>query len=367
MRVEAFGARRLESVRAEFISIVGEIRSIGVVEVALTETRHHGGVVHRVALIVAHLAGDNEVLDGFVRDLAIEHDARACGLAAVVVATEVRRNGSSDAVFGQHFFPVVVASFPVGIAFESLIVGHILIDTPAVDRRHSIAESASRAFLEARGELYFHLVRWVELALDEYIKLVLVVFRHHTVVFLIRNRSVGIGALSASGHRYIVFLQKTGFEKFAHIVVYGFALGERRTPTTRAGVLYIEALRARSVAALNLRHASGVRHLESGIGSDLQFAVLTALGDNHNHAVGSFLTIESRSGSTLKHRHRFDVVRVDVAERRTAAAHGHAIDDDERLIVLRSVYRRDGANLYGLSRVGRATRAENLQTRHLAL
>ena len=93
LRIEAFAARGLEGVRTEFKGIVGKERCFGVGELAFAEARHHGSVVHRVALVVAHLAGEHEVFDRLIRYLSVEHDACAGGFASVVISSKVRRYG----------------------------------------------------------------------------------------------------------------------------------------------------------------------------------------------------------------------------------------------------------------------------------
>ena len=186
---------------------------------------------------------------------------------------------------------MVVASFPVRQPFEGLIVSHVFVDAPGVDCRHRVAEAAGSAFLEAGGELNLHLVGRFELTFNEHVELVAVVLGHDTFVFLIRNRCIGVSLGCTSGHRHVVFLQKTCLQEFAHIVVGLFAHSQRSAPSATAGILHVEALGARSVAALNLWHACGVRHLEHGIGSYLHLAFLSALGHYHNNAVCSFLAV----------------------------------------------------------------------------
>ena len=95
------------------------------------------------------------------------------------------------------------------------------------------------------------------------------------------------------------------------------------------------------------RHISYEVAGNAGIEVDADSAgTLTALGGNHDNAVGSFRTVEGRSGSTLKNAEVLDILGVDVGQTvalRTLAApivgvvgiavvDGHTVDNDERLV-----------------------------------
>ena len=66
-----------------------------------------------------------------------------------------------------------------------------------------------------------------------------------------------------------------------------------------------------SELVLHLRQQADVTPLNTSVVADLEVLVallLTALGGDHDHTVGSAATIQSSSGSTLQHSHRLDIV-----------------------------------------------------------
>ena len=77
-------------------------------------------------------------------------------------------------------------------------------------------------------------------------------------------------------------------------------------------------------------------------GEVLAFALLTLLGGNDDHTVGSTATIEGGSGSTFKHCHALDVVRRDARDTTSglgvtltgegSALQGHTINNIEWLV-----------------------------------
>ena len=88
---------------------------------------------------------------------------------------------------------------------------------------------------------------------------------------------------------------------------------ELRTPRTvlNEGLGTVPTL---SELVLHLRQRADVTPLYASVVGNLEVTLtllLTALGGDHDHTVGSAATIESGSGSTLQHGHRLDIVRVD--------------------------------------------------------
>ena len=66
---------------------------------------------------------------------------------------------------------------------------------------------------------------------------------------------------------------------------------------------------------LELRQCSDATPLQTTVVADLEVAVamlLTSLGGDDDHTIGSTATIQSCSSSTLQHGHVLDIVRVDV-------------------------------------------------------
>ena len=130
-------ARWLERISAQSVFVlIHAVLNIGVPivdEIAFIQARHCVRVIHRVALVVAHLACKHKALDGLVGHLAIEHETIALGLALVEIAAIIGRNGSSDAFGIKQLVPVVVAACPVNSAIRSDIVGHIEVAAPVVD------------------------------------------------------------------------------------------------------------------------------------------------------------------------------------------------------------------------------------------
>ena len=81
---------------------------------------------------------------------------------------------------------------------------------------------------------------------------------------------------------------------------------------------------------------------------DVEFTRAARLGGDEHHAVGAAVAVDGARSGVLEHRHRFDVVGIDVADRTF-----EAVDDDQRR---RVVERSDAADahqhpfLSGLSR-----------------
>ena len=86
----------------------------------------------------------------------------------------------------------------------------------------------------------------------------------------------------------------------------------------------------------------------SAVVRDVEFARAARLGGDEHHAVGAPVAVDGARSGVLEHRHRFDVVGIDVADRAF-----EAVDDDQRR---RVVERPDAADphqhplLSGLSR-----------------
>ena len=115
-----------------------------------------------------------------------------------------------------------------------------------------------------------------------------------------------------------------------------------------------------SVGVLEFVAIDRVLEVGRAVEGDVGLAGDTLLGGDQDHAVGSLGTVQGGSGGAFEDRDAFDVIRVDVADavavvggRHTAravgvaahvgaAAHGHAVDDVERLIA--AVHRTETAD-----------------------
>ena len=106
---------------------------------------------------------------------------------------------------------------------------------------------------------------------------------------------------------------------------------------------------------LHLRQQADITPLNASVVADLEVALallLTALGGDHDHTVGSAATIQSSSGSTLQNGHVLDVVRVDARQTTLGAGmthsltcgllEGHTVNDIQGLVV--TVDRADTAD-----------------------
>ena len=155
---------------------------VRVLEVAFIDARNAVAFVSAVALVVTNLTVEDKVFDRLVGQLTVDHDTVAFSVALVVVASVVWRRTAVQAFEVGEFVPVVVTGSPVHMAFEGLIVLHVLVDTVRVDAAHRVAETTALAVDEVGGELHGHLFAWLIVTFQEHSELLLVVFWHDTLV-----------------------------------------------------------------------------------------------------------------------------------------------------------------------------------------
>ena len=68
---------------------VGQVLRQIVAQVAVVVAGHGVALVGREATVVTNLAGEHQVLDGLIRQLAVDHESAALGAAVVIVAAIV--------------------------------------------------------------------------------------------------------------------------------------------------------------------------------------------------------------------------------------------------------------------------------------
>ena len=92
----------------------------------------------------------------------------------------------------------------------------------------------------------------------------------------------------------------------------------------------------------------------------LDFAVLTSLGCDYYHTVGSTATIDRSRGCILQHLYRLDIIAIQLVH---AGFSGHTVDDVERVVVVESA---DTADAHCCS-TGGITIGSDVHARHTAL
>ena len=355
--VYLLAARGVEAVAAIERLFAGQYRLyiavIGVDQVAVVKAWHGVALIGAVALVVAYLAREHEVLDGLVAHLAVDHDAVALGLAIVAVTAEVGRYDCAYALGVEQLVPAVVVVGPVHVALFGLVVAHVVVDAPVVDGRHRVAEAARLAVHIVGAQVEGDLARGLVHALEEDGELVFVVLGHDTVAFGVGSRGIGVELLGTARDAQVIFLEEAGAQEVAHVVVALLATLQVGAPAATATVLLVHAFHARGEHALYLRHAHGGAELDACVAVHLHAAVAgAALGGDHDHAVGGLLAVEGACCCALKHAHVLDIVGVDVTQRSAVTAYCHAVDNHQRLVVLGVVDRRDGTYDHLGRRVG---------------
>ncbi len=349
-----------------FEQVGGQVAGFVEDEVGEVVARTCGAFVGAVGKVVVHLGGEGEVADGGVLDAAV-HDNTAAGCGALVhVASVVGREGCVEALAVGELVPCVVAVAPVGEAVGQGVVAHVLVDCPSVDGAHAVAEAAGVGVHEVGAQHNLHLFGGVEFAFHEHGEFFLEVLGNNTFVVHERRRSVcGVFFVTARNAE-VVFLHEACSEEVAEVVVERVGILAAGTPATGC-VGGVEAVGASQIGVLQRGSAQHVGEFPATVGNHGHFAVLATFCGDENNTVGAFLAVECRSGGALEHAHAFDVGGVEVGHRRTAAADGHAVDNEQRFVALAGVNRGDGADNDLRSRVGGAAGGRYLKTGNLAL
>ncbi len=154
------------------------------------------------------------------------------------------------------------------------------------------------------------------------------------------NRSISLVLVGTGREGHGLGRKETGLQVIVGIVIAVVVeRGQRRTPGHVAGGDICTAGTC-AVTALDAVGDQCAVPGERAVVGHLGLAGLALLGGDDDGTVGSFRTIEGGSGSTGKHRHRFDVLGVEVGDRlgralrtelgRTAgvgSAHRHAVNN----------------------------------------
>ena len=284
----------------------------------------------------------------------------------MVAAVQGRQAGIDTLCVGE-LVPAVVAVAPVGQAGLGIfVVGHVAVDGPAVDGAHRVTERAALGLDEVGRDHHLDGVGGFELALYEHAHALAVVLGNNTLVVHVVGRGVGAVLFVTAGERYVVLLHEAGAQEVVDVVVARVVGVETGTPAA-VGVGGVDAVGTADVDVLQGRDVHDFAELPAAVDGDVDFAVLTALGGDDDDAVGAFLAVEGRGCGTFQHRHVLDIVGVDVADCRGTAADGHTVDDEQRLVGLCVVDRRDGADNHLAGRVGRATGHRYLYAGNLTL
>ena len=254
------------------------------------------------------------------------------------------------------------------MSLQGAVVAHVLVDTPVIDGGHRVAEAAGGAVHEVGTQADGHFVTGFIGTLEQHIDLLAVVLGHDTLVVGIGYRGVGREFLGTAADTDVILLQDTCLEELLQVVVVGVVLAQVGAPAAAAHVLLVHSLGTRNEGGLDFGQAGRSVQFQRCRGGDGDFTVLAAaLGGNHDDTVGTFLTVECRSGSALQHRDVLNVIRVEVSKCRGSAADGHTVDNHQRLIALRVVHRRDGADDDLRRGVGRTAAGAYLQAGDFAL
>ena len=118
---------------------------------------------------------------------------------------------------------------------------------------------------------------------------------------------------------------------------------------------------------LESRKTSCLIPLPATVSLHFDFTRLTLFGSNHDDTVSSILTIQSSRRSTFEDGNILNVVRVDIGSCRSTTRDSHTIEDEERLVTLTGIDRRDTTDNNLATRVRRTTRVSHRHTRNLTL
>ncbi len=123
-----------------------------------------------------------------------------------------------------------------------------------------------------------------------------------------------------------------------------------------------------------LRQVHHTEFLGEGLPADIPLilyfglAVLSPLGGDHHHTIGSTRTVDGRGRSVFQHLNGGDVRRVDTGQHtrttRSVAARGDTVDNIQRLVAIQGV---DTANLHGDATTRRTGVLHHLHTGYASL
>ena len=128
-----------------------------------------------------------------------------------------------------------------------------------------------------------------------------------------RSRKVGLVALRASRDGHGIGVDVACFEKILRRVAVAGTLRKARAPAVDLRARGF-ALAPRAVAVLELRKPERLQKLDVRREGDLQFPGFAAFGGDQHRTVCGLRTVECRGGSSRHHRHRRNVVRVQIGD-----------------------------------------------------